>query len=61
MKQNLLEKGFIQKMKINKMKNKIIKNQKRKSWWKEHWDEVVLIIGVLLGLYLTLKGLGVIK
>lgn len=43
------------------MKMKNIKNQKKKSWWKEHWDEVVLIIGILLGLYLTLKGLGVIK
>jgi len=35
--------------------------KKENNWWKKHWDEVILIIGILAGLYFTLKGLGVIK
>ena len=32
-----------------------------KKWWKKHWDEVMLIGGTILGLYLILKANGVIR
>jgi len=34
--------------------------RKTKLWWKKHWDEVMLVVGVSIGGYLILKGLNVI-
>jgi len=33
---------------------------KRKTWWEEHWDEVMLIGGIALGLYWLFKSMGII-
>lgn len=32
-----------------------------KTWWKKHWDEVILIGGLLLAIYWILQGTGVIR
>jgi len=34
----------------------MVKN-KVKSWWKEHWDEAMLLIFIASALYFMLKGL----
>lgn len=34
---------------------------KIKTWIKKHWDEVLLIVGLTIGGYLMLKGMGVIQ
>ena len=31
---------------------------KNKSWWKEHWDEVMFIVGIVIALLLMLWGKG---
>lgn len=33
---------------------------KFKTWWKKHWDEVVLWASIIIGTYLILKGSGAI-
>jgi len=33
---------------------------KYKRWWKKHYDEVILIVGLLIGLFFFLKGVGAI-
>lgn len=33
---------------------------KFKTWWKKHWDEVMLIGGVIIGMTLLLMGMKVI-
>jgi len=34
--------------------------RKKSGWWQKHWDEVMLIIGVLLIIFLIMKGSGTI-
>lgn len=29
-----------------------------KKWWKEHWDEVIFVIGIIAAIYYILKGAG---
>lgn len=31
-----------------------------KSWLRRHWDELMLIAGWVIGIYLIMKGLGLI-
>ena len=31
---------------------------KKNNWFKKHWDEVLLILGILLTIYFILKGAG---
>jgi len=33
---------------------------KRKQWWQKHWDEVMLVIGVIVIIVLIMKGSGTI-
>ncbi len=33
----------------------------KKTWWQRHWGEVILIVGIAFGLYLTFKALGIIR
>lgn len=33
---------------------------KFKTWWKKHWDEVVLIIGIAISIFFILRGLKII-
>ena len=40
------------------MRKKI--KRKYKTWWKKHWDEVILILGLTIGMYFFLKGMGAI-
>jgi len=41
-------------------KKKRKKKSKLNKWWKNHWDEVMLIVGLSAGLLITLRGFGVI-
>ena len=36
------------------------KKNKFKKWWKNHWDEVMLIGSLLLSAYFYLRFLGVV-
>jgi len=38
---------------------KIKKKTKLKRFWKEHWDEIILILSVIVGIAMLMKGLGV--
>lgn len=38
----------------------MLKKSKSKSWWRNHWDEVILVGGILIGLYITFKSMGII-
>lgn len=31
------------------------------EWLKKHWDKIILISGLIVGGYLMLKGMGVVK
>ncbi len=35
-----------------------IKTRKIKKWWKNHWDEVMLIVGFSIAFILLLKANG---
>lgn len=31
---------------------------KFKTWWKKPWDEVILVVSIILSIYFILKGNG---
>jgi len=33
--------------------------RRKKSWWKRHWDEVMLVVGLLISFIFFLKAIGV--
>jgi len=33
----------------------------KKQWWKHHWDEIILLGSVFIGIILLLIGLGILK
>lgn len=37
-----------------------MKKNKMGRWWKNHWDEVMLVSSIILSLYFLLTGLGII-
>jgi len=43
-----------------KRKMKIKYKRKTKTWWKKHWDEILLVLTILLGIFFMFKGLGAI-
>ena len=50
---------------VDDLKKELLKTQNkekktRTTWWRNNWSEVILIVGVSLGIIFILMGLGVI-